>query len=328
MSSNASMRSALLILTALTFCLTASSARADRRQASYTTLTQARASSDGQILTVEVTIDARSWKFVRDNRIEPILQLWVGSREQPVDLRLRGPHDTQKVQLPAGEGGWSQVRMRIAGGGPRHELSWMVLGGVELTMLTLKVTGTQPVVAAPMPLPPGPGPERGHGRGQGPGQGLNRAGDPGVIKACGDVMSGSTDQQACLDAVQPYRWDPTPMLRACYKTMSGDVNTLACIRAAASLPMSAVATLDACYQAMSGNTNTLSCLGSAARARYEPSAAIGACYRAMSGNTDALTCIGYAAAAPSDPSPTIRACDQSMSGDTAVLGCIARAVGR
>lgn len=293
-------------------------AHAQRVESTYATVTQARGVTDGRSVAVELTIEPRSWKWMRERSIEPLLSIWIEGRR--TDLKLRAGHDTLVLPLPGKLGGLSELRIALAGRGPRHVVSSMVIGGVEVVELTLKVTsgqvvydgGEAPPPPSPPPLPPPPPPP-------------NWSANPGVIKACGDTMTGSANQEACLDAVRPYVWPPEPMVRACYRAMTGSANTLSCIRSGAVARASTVKALEACYQAMTGNTNTLGCLDSAARSILEPSPAILACAKAMTGNTNTLACIGLAVTFPNDPTATIASCHDAMTGDTAVLGCMKRA---
>lgn len=307
------MRTFLFVVCALV--AGAPAAHAERVESTYATVTQARAVTDGRSVAVELTIEPRSWKWMRDRGIEPMLSIWIEGRR--TDLKVRAGHDTLAVPLPVRLGGLSELRIALAGRGPRQSVGSMVIGGIEVVELTLKVASGQVSydggeAPPPPPAPPPPLP--------------NWSANPLVIKACGDTMTGSTNQEACLDAVRPYLWPPEPMVRACYRAMTGNTNTLGCIRSGAGARASAVNALEACYKAMTGNTNTLACLDSAARSFLEPSPAISACAKAMTGNTNVLACIGLTVASPTDPTSTIASCYQSMTGDTAVLGCMRRAL--
>ncbi|MBA3500499.1 MAG: hypothetical protein H0T65_09010, partial [Deltaproteobacteria bacterium] len=174
----------------------------------------------------------------------------------------------------------------------------------------------------PTPTPtPGPTPV------PGPPPRPNWAAQPHVIKACGDVFDGQTNEMACLDQMRAFAYDPAGVIATCDNVMDGDTNELACVAAAATGHSDPSAALVACDNVMDGDANELTCLKSVLRARYAIAPAIEACDAAMDGDTNEQACINVVAAAANDPSATIRACDEAMSGDTAELDCVKRAVG-
>ena len=311
------MRTLGLMFCLLVFC--GSVAHAKRAEVTAVTVTQARATTDGRRLAVEITIEPRSWRWMQERGIDPVLSIWLDGKR--TDLELRSARDTLVVPLPRRLSNLDELRIALGGQRGRQIIGSMLIGGIEVTEVTLKVSsgqvmgdgGEAPPPPGPSPSPPPPPPP-------------NWSANPAVIKACGDTMSGSANQTACLDAVRPYAWPPEPMVRACYRSMSGSTNTLACIRSGSTMRSSGVGALDACSRAMSGSTNTLACLDSAARSYLEPSSAIAACAKAMSGSTDTLACIGLTAEARTDPAAVIASCYQAMTGNAAVLGCVKRAL--
>ncbi|HEU0032780.1 MAG TPA: hypothetical protein VFQ53_19245 [Kofleriaceae bacterium] len=172
--------------------------------------------------------------------------------------------------------------------------------------------------AAPPPPNPTPPP---------PPQPTNYAGVPAVIRQCGDTFEGPQNENACLDAVTAFRYDPTKIIAQCDATMEGDTNELACVRAAAAAAFDPSLALARCDNTMEGDANELACFQVVVRARYNIAAAIDACDAAMEGDTNELACITAATWANADPSATIKQCDDSMSGDEAELGCVKRALG-
>ena len=308
------MRTLILVACLLVAGVPLAHARRAQIETVYATVTQARATTDGRSVSVEISLEPRSWRWMADRNITPVLSVWIDGRrtEQP----LRSASDTLTFRLSRRARSLTEIRVSLGSQAARQTIGSMLVGGIEVTEMTLKVTSGQVSDGgnAPPPGPPSPPPPP------------NWAANAAVIKACGDTMTGSSNQEACLDAVRPYQWAPEPMVRACYRAMTGSTNTLACIRSGSAMRSSGVGALEACYRAMTGNTNTLACLESVSRSYLEPSPAVAACAKAMTGNTNALACIALTVEARTDPTPAITSCYQAMTGDTAILGCLKRAL--
>lgn len=302
----------------LALCLLAvglTSAEARRFETTYVTVTDARAVADNRSVAVELTVDTRSWTWMRERGIVPTLRVWIDGR--PTDVELRASHDTIVVPLRGKRRELTELRIALGGRGPRNVVGSMLIGGIEVVEVTLKVARGA-VVSNDGPPPPSPPPP--------PPPLPTWSANPSVIKACGDTMIGSANQEACLDAIRTYASPPEPMVRACARAMTGSTSTLSCIRSGAASRSSAVNALDACGKAMTGSSNTLACLDTALRSFLEPSAMIAACAKAMTGSTNTLACLGLAVEARTDPTPTIASCSDAMTGDSAVLGCLQRAL--
>lgn len=307
------MRTLVLMACLVMFAVPVVHAR--RVEVTSVTVTQARAVTDGRSVAVEITIEPQTWRWIQERRIELVLSVWLDGRR--TDLKLRSARDTLTFPLPRRLGNLGELRIALGGQGSRTTIGAMIIGGIEVTEVTLKVSRGQVVGSGgeappPAPAPPPPPP--------------NWSANPAVIKACDDTMTGSGNQEACLDAVRRYMWPPEPMVRACYRAMTGSTNTLACIRSGSAMRSSGVGALEACYRAMTGNANTLACLDSVTRSVLEPSPAIDACAKAVTGGSDTLACIGLTIEARSDPTAAIASCQQAMTGDAAVLGCVKRAL--
>jgi len=316
------MHRLLLILCLLV--ATGASVEARRVETSYVTLTDARATTDARSVAVELTIDQRSWRWMRERNIKPILTVWLDDRR--TELEIRSIHDTILVPLPGKRRDLYELRIAVGGRGGRTVIGSMMIGGIEVTEITLKVSnGSLPSDGGNAPIPgPGPNPPPPPAPPPPP---PNWSANPAIIKACGDIMTGSSNVEACLDATRLYAWSPEPMLRACARAMTGSTSTLACIRSGAAARSNAVNVLDACGRAMTGSTNTMQCFDTAVRSYLEPSPAITACARAMTGSTNTLACIAAVVDARTDPTLTITSCRDAMTGDSAVIGCLKRAFG-
>src|SRR6185369_2895904 len=93
---------------------------------------------------------------------------------------MRGPRDILEVTLPEGVRP-RPLRVSLGGGDERREIGWFVVGGVEVTALELHVRRVGGPSDTPLP-PPAP-----H---------LSWAGQPQVIKACGDAFEGADNESA------------------------------------------------------------------------------------------------------------------------------------
>lgn len=321
------MRWFLLTLTLLLSTAAIATAQPDpnRRQGSrpsmppervYVAIDGASARFDGRTLTVQLKISRDSWRFLAERRIPVTLSASV--KDVHVDRKLRSATESVSFAIPLGTDP-QNLWVTLTGGGPRAEIGWMVVGGVELLALPLRVT--EDVVATQPPAPPGP-----PGPPPPPPPPTNWAADPRVIKACGDTFEGSTNERACMDAVADARFDPTSSVLSCDAAMEGDPNELACVRLAMTGPGDRTSALLRCDAAMEGDDSELACFRQVMRTAYSPSAMIDACDAAMEGDVNELACITAAAGALSDPTAAIRACDKSMSGDESQLDCVRRAV--
>jgi hypothetical protein len=314
-------------------------AYADHRPApAYVELEQLSVVQRGREVSLRYRVEPRSWEFLRHSGISPTLVIsgLYGPRG-PLEERfaLSGPEDSLRLPL-RGRPRPVALTVSFEGAGPRHVLSWMRLGEVDLVRATL-LTRQDDLVPAP-PMPPGPPspypypyptPNPGPPPPAPPPLRPSWASQPNVIFACASAFEGGANEQACLDAVAPAELDPTPLIGVCESAMDGDATELACLAAAVTARGNPLQAIAACESAMDGDDAELQCLRFAVRASSEPSMAIAACENLMDGDAGELECIRVVSDAPPGRNPVevISACE-AMSGDAAQLECVRRGLSR
>lgn len=266
-------------------------------------------------LTVEILGARRRWRQFRVLVSTPITAGVLASNRRRVDL---SPATTIDLR------GWSQSRgsaeLQFAVNGPGGRYRCRVSANRQSVSGALcQGQATHPLPQPLPPPPPQPQPQP---------VGHNYAGDPQVIRACGNAVYGQQNRTMCLAAVFRVRTDPTRMIAACDKSIYGDAATLDCIKLGAASHRDISPAIIACDAATTGNTNTLACVR-AAGALGPYIAVIAACDQAMVGDPNTLSCIQIASRIRGrNPVPTIRSCAESMVGDSAALACLNTAAGR